>query len=179
MSHDEKPSRQPAMAEPQPTADRPDMPADYGLLAPTAGSGLIPWQRADEQLAAARNYWVSTSRPDGRPHAMPVWGVWLNGTFYFGTGPTSRKARNLAANPAIAVHLESGDDVVILEGTAVKISDRAQLDPADAAYRAKYDVPLAEDPDSALVYGVRPRVAFAWRERDFPGGATRWQFDNE
>ena len=98
-----------------PQAARPDMP-DYGISADA--DGLLPWQHVSEQMAAARNYWIGTVRPDGRPHATPVWGVWVDETFYFGMGPRSVKARNLAANPALVVHLESGDDVVVLEGVA-------------------------------------------------------------
>jgi hypothetical protein len=153
------------------------MPTGYGLLAPEAGSGLMPWSRVEEQLVAARNYWVATTYPDGRPHVMPVWGVWFEGAFYFGTDPHSRKGRNLAANPAIMIHLESGDDVVILEGMAEEIRDLTQLEPVFAAYEAKYHINLAgEAGGGGPMYALRPQKAFAWLETDFPGGATRWQF---
>src|SRR5712692_1387743 len=101
-----------------PKASRPMMPGSYGMAEATGGSGLLPWGPAEARLGAAHNYWLSTTRPDGRPHAMPVWGVWRDGVLYVGTDRGSRKARNLAANPACVVHLESGDDVVILEGVA-------------------------------------------------------------
>jgi len=52
-----------------------------------------------------------------------VWGVWLDDIFYFSTG--SLAEQNLATNPAITVHLESGSEVVIIEGTAEPISDAA------------------------------------------------------
>ena len=75
----------------------------------------FPWSRAEEVLASARNYWIGTSGPDGRPHAAPVWAVWLNGLLYFSTGRESRKGRNIAANPAVAVHIEGkAGEVVIL-----------------------------------------------------------------
>ncbi|HSN73709.1 MAG TPA: pyridoxamine 5'-phosphate oxidase family protein, partial [Anaerolineae bacterium] len=95
---------------PQPLAQRPAM-QDYGIS--DEPDGLLPWSFASQRMAAARNYWIGSSRPDGRPHAAPVWGVWLDDVFYFGTVPGSVKARNLAANPALVVHLESGDEVVI------------------------------------------------------------------
>jgi hypothetical protein len=60
--------------------------------------------------------WLGTTRPDDRPHVMPVWGVWIDDIVYFGTAPDSVKALNLASNPAAVVHLESGNDVVIVEG---------------------------------------------------------------
>jgi len=59
---------------------------------------------------------------DGLPHAVPVWGVWVDGALYFGTDRRSRKARNLATNQGAVVHLESGDDAVILEGFAEEIT---------------------------------------------------------
>jgi PPOX class probable F420-dependent enzyme len=133
-------------------------------------------------MSAARNYWVGTTRPDGRPHATPVWGVWVDETFYFGTGERSRKGRNLAAYPHLVVHLESGDDVVILEGVAEVITDP---DPdlsariADA-YASKYlDPETGEEfrPGSAEgMFSVCPRVVFAWLENDFPRTASRWFF---
>jgi len=64
--------------------------------------------------------WIATTRPDGQPHSRPVWGVWLDITFYFSTG--SLATQNLAAQSAITVHLESGNEVVIIEGTAQQVT---------------------------------------------------------
>ena len=151
------------------------MPAGYGILDPTSGSGLLPWSRVSERMAGARNYWIGTTRPDGRPHAAPVWGVWLDETFYVGTERLSRKARNLAADPRLVVHLESGDDVVILAGVAEAVTDAAPLTRYADAYDAKYQ--FRPDPsDGGPTYALRPRVAYAWLESDFVGGATRWPF---
>jgi general stress protein 26 len=105
---------------------------------------------------------------------MPVWGLWWDGTFYFSSDPSSRKARNLAANPEVVVHLESGDDAVILEGAAERVTDAAVLAEFADRYEAKYQFrPDTSDPEFAF-YRVRPRVAFAWLEADFPNTATRW-----
>src|SRR3712207_2502017 len=152
-----------------PRTDRPDMEG-YGIT--TDREGMLAWSWASEQLAAARNYWVSTTRPDGRPHAAPVWGVWLDETFYFGTGSTSRKGRNLARNPAVVVHLESGDESVILEGVAEPVTDPSLLQRYADAYEAKYQFrPDTSNPEGT--FRLRARVAFGWRERDFPTSATR------
>ena len=156
--------------EKQLAADRPAMPASYGLKSLESG-GLMSWGYVEKRLTESKSYWVSTTKPDGRPHAMPVWGLWLLGRFYFGTDPTSRKGRNLAANPAIIVHLESGDDVVIVEGVAENVGDELLRTQLRAAYQAKYDVDAAPD------YGVRPQVILAWLEADFPGTATRFRFE--
>src|SRR4051812_9693775 len=104
------------MPDPAPPPERPGLVAGNGIDQPA--EGLLPWSFVDERRATAHNYWVVTSSAAGRPHAAPVWGLWLDGRFYFSTDPASRKGRNLAANPALVVHLESGDDAVILEGTA-------------------------------------------------------------
>ncbi len=95
------------------------MPEGYGV--PDTDEGVLDWSWAVARLESALNYWFATTRPDGRPHAMPAWAVWLDGTLYFEGSPLTRRARNIAANPAVVVHLESGDDVVILEGEAREV----------------------------------------------------------
>jgi len=156
------------------TVGLPHVPPLYGLKSPHK---FLPFTHAQERLIKSRNYWVCTARRDGRPHSIPVWGFWIDGGLYFGTARSSRKACNLAHNPAISIHLESGDDVVILEGSAeeVDLSDKPTLKKLDAASRAKYKMPLMVIPES-VVFCVRPRVVLAWTESDFPNSATRWQF---
>jgi hypothetical protein len=156
-------------------AGLPNIAPMYGLK---PREKYLPFSHAEERLTKSRNYWICTSRPDGRPHSIPVWGFWLQGAFYFGTARASRKARNLAHNAAVSIHLDSGDDVVILEGTAVEVdlSNKAALQPLDAASRAKYRMPLMVTPETVL-YSVRPRVVLAWTENNFPNNATRWEFD--
>jgi general stress protein 26 len=164
------------------------MPDGYGV--PTGEEGMLPWSHASERLVRARNYWIGTTQPDGQPHAMPVWGVWVNETLYFGMDPRTRTARNLAANPALVVHLESGDDVVILKGTAEVVTNAALLARIGKFFAAKYEggEEPGEEPGGAEgdaggaegdaggggMYAVRPRVAYAWSQ--FPGNATRWRF---
>ncbi len=160
----------------KPKTGRPDMPRSYGLKGPRSGSGLMPWSQASVQLAQARNYWVCTVRADGRPHAMPVWGVWLEDQLFFSTSRASQKGRNLARDPRVVVHLESGDEVVILEGMAEEVMDEGQLTRFAEAYDAKYHFrPDIQDQEN-VTYAVRAQAAFGWLEKDFPGGATRWKF---
>ena len=94
---------------------------------------FLPWSHAEERLIKSRSYWICTTRPDGRPHSIPVWGMLVDGAFYFGTGRETRKAKNIAKNREVSVHLESGDDVVILEGKAV------EADVSEKKLRAKLD----------------------------------------
>ena len=160
----------------KPKSDRPSMPADYGIQGPKSGSGLGSWDETIPKLAEARNYWIGTTRPNGHAHAMPVWGLWLRGRFLFSTGRSSRKALNLAHEPYLVVHLESGDDVVILEGVAQEVSDPQLLAEFVEAYDQKYAVRPDPNDVNNIYYSVSPQVAFAWTESDFPGGATRWKF---
>src|ERR1700694_3047473 len=155
-------------------AGLPQVPALYGLK-PRAK--YLPFRHAEDRLARSRNYWICTSRADCRPHSTPVWGFWIDGALYFVTSRAPRKARTLAQNPAVSVHLDSGDDVVILEGTVVEVSanERATLKKLDAASRAKYKMPLTTIPGETVLYRVRPCVVLAWTEKELPTNATRWQ----
>jgi hypothetical protein len=150
---------------------RPDIPG-YGIR--PDGEGILPWSFVDERMANARNYWVATTRPDGRPHAMPLSGVWIDGSFCFGTGPGSRKARNLAENPHLVVHSESGDEVVILEAVAELVADPVSL---DGAFRVKYGIETGDVDD--VWYALRPVVAFAWVKSNYHKTATRWRFGGD
>ena len=152
----------------------------YGISNANEGEGLLPWEWAAERLSVSHNYLVATTRPDGRPHVMPVWGLWLDDAFYFSTGRQSRKARNLSANSRCVVSTDRLDEAVILEGVAEEIADRASLKPFYEAYKEKYDWDLVEMGfDKEPVYVVRPRVIFGVRERDFTNSATRWTINDK
>lgn len=146
------------------------MPESYGV--PEDPRGALAWEDVGRLLSGARNYWLSTVRPDGRPHAVPVWGVWVDGAFHFGGGRTTRKAKNIAENPYVVAHSESGDEVVILEGVAEEVTDPALQERLDDAYETKYGIR-----HGTPVWALRPRVAHAWTA--FPKDATRWKFDDE
>lgn len=157
---------------PAPKPSRMTSPG-YGFENAGAPSGeRFPWSRVEEVLASARNYWIGTSGPDGRPHAAPVWAVWLDGLLYFSTGNESRKARNLAVNPAVSVHVEGKQgEIVIVEGTAEATSDAGVLRPAWDAYNEKYNWKVEGYP----FYVVRPRFAYSFEE-NLGDTATRWTF---
>ena len=137
---------------------------------------MLRWEEVERRLVEARNYWVATTRADGRPHVMPVWGLWLEGAWLFSTDAASVKGRNLARDSRPAVHLESGDDVVVLEGRAQAVTQRALLTRFAAAYEEKYNVRPETDNPAAPVFALRPSAALAWRERGFPSTATCWTF---
>jgi general stress protein 26 len=168
----------------EPTPSRPHLPRGYGIERATGAPGeRLPWNRVSEWLTAARHYWVCTTRPDGRPHAKPVWGVWLEDRLLFSTHPKTITARNLKAQSALVVHLESGDQVVIVEGKAERLDARPLLERFGEAYEAKYDWPLSRDdldpgnPDAAF-YAVRPRVVLSWGTATEIGETiTRWSLE--
>jgi nitroimidazol reductase NimA-like FMN-containing flavoprotein (pyridoxamine 5'-phosphate oxidase superfamily) len=137
--------------------------------------GILSWTAAANRLARSHNYWLVTTRPDGRPHAMPIWGLWLGDRFYFSSGRLSRKTRNLAANPRCIVCTERADEAVIVEGTAVRVADAAVLASLARPYQRKYR-PWTLDPALGPIYEVLPRVVFGVFERTFPRSATRWTF---
>ncbi|MBV8713807.1 MAG: pyridoxamine 5'-phosphate oxidase family protein [Chloroflexi bacterium] len=163
----------------EPIRSRPILPDGYGV--PEVDEGMVEWSWAVEQLTNARNYWFSTTRPDGRPHAMPAWAVWVDDALYFDGSPETRRGRNLAKNPAISVHLESGDNVVILEGEALEAgkpsADLAQRLVAafEAKYAASHDYhPESTSWDEGGLWRLQPKRAFGWTS--FPTSLTRWKF---
>lgn len=167
---------EPTQGQVEPTPGRPRIAPGYGIEREMTPE-MLPWSVVVGWLTVARNYWVVTAHPDGRPHAAPVWGVWLDDGFYFATDRASRKGRNLAANRELVVHLESGDDVTILEGAAEEVTEKESVGRFVDVYNAKYQIEPAQDDPTAVIYALRPRVAYAWRERDFPRSATRWTFE--
>jgi hypothetical protein len=159
------------------TPDRPDMPG-YGIA--TDNEGMLEWPWLSDAMRSARNYWIITVRPDHIPHATPVWGLWIDEVFYFSCGKKSQKARNIAANPSVVVHLESGDEVVIIEGELEMVTGSEVFTRLSKEYKVKYDFdPFGENggqPNDPF-YALKVRKAYAWREKDFPESATRWKFE--
>jgi hypothetical protein len=158
-----------------PRATRPESPEGYWRARP------IPWRWAQRKLADARNYWIVTVSPGGKPHARPVWGVLIDDVIYFDTG--SRIGSHLSAKPEVTVHLESGDEVVIVEGMAERVSDDARISAFLSAYNVKYEAGLTSLPGA--LFAVHPKVAFGWVSDPtfhdagaiFGSTGTRWEFE--
>jgi nitroimidazol reductase NimA-like FMN-containing flavoprotein (pyridoxamine 5'-phosphate oxidase superfamily) len=148
-----------------------------------------PWPEAREQLANAQIYWLSTVRPDGRPHVTPLAAVFDNNALHFCTGPTERKALNLEQNRHVVVttgcnSIDEGTDIVI-EGEAEPVTDEARLQELADAWVSKYGEIFrftvedgafhSDDGGRALVFGVKPRKGFAFGKGD-AFSQTRWWF---
>jgi hypothetical protein len=163
--------------KPGPKPSRPHIPG-YGL--PETKKGLLPWKWAEQRLRKSHNYWITTVKPDGSPHTMVVWGLWLDGAFLFSTGRQSRKARNLAENPRCVVCTEGADEAVIVEGVAEIVDVPARREFLKK-YKPKYNFDMAGMEKDILsmkepIFAVRPQVVFGLSEEKFQGSATRWKF---
>jgi len=160
------------MTKRAPKASRPLM-RGYGL--PEHSKGLLPWKWAEQRLAKSHNYWITTVRPDGRPHTMVVWGLWLANIFCFSTGRDSQKSRNLEANPNCVVCNDLAHEAVIVEGSAREVREAALRKRFFRLYERKYDFdmsPYKQEP----IWAVRPLKVFGLDEKLTLNRATRWRF---
>ena len=164
----------------------------YGNASATAP----PWDEIERLLFDAQLYWIITVRRDGRPHAVPLVGVWQDGAFAFCTGPEEQKQRNLDANQQVAVTTGNtgaggwkvGKDIVA-EGTALRVTAAEALQTLAEAWFAKYGedwkfgvrgaefVELSNSGGStaggAWVYQVRPSKVIAFGDDH---GQTTYRF---
>jgi hypothetical protein len=163
----------------EPKRSRPHWPD--ALQDPSdATTGLKPWPWALERLEKSHNYWISTTRPGGRPHLMLIWGIWWQDAFWFSTGARTRKARNIAADPHCVIGTEKADEAVILEGIVEEIKDRSIWKQLAQIYNSKYggDVEPLLLASGGSVFRLQPQVAFAQDEHaeNFAESVTRWLF---
>jgi len=160
---------------------RPEMPDGYGVV---ESGPIMEWDIVEGRLVASVNYWLSTTRPDGRPHVVPRWGVWVDQRFFYDGSPMTRHAKNLAGNPHCALHLEDGTAVTIVEGIAsvpdsvagelgVRLSDEYKRKYAAIGYAPEPDAWSEEGAGGLHV--LTPRSAIAWSQ--FPTDLTRFEFD--
>lgn len=167
------------MREPQ-----AELHPDYSSEGATAPA----WSHAETLLSAAELFWISTVRPDGRPHVTPLPAVWEGGALHFCTGPEERKARNLALNPHVVLTTgtntwNKGYDLVV-EGDAERVTDDGRLRELAGAWEDKYgsfwhfevrEGYFHHGPGRALVFAVAPRTVFGFAKGE-PFGQTRWRF---
>lgn len=165
--------------------DRPVVPDGYGV--PDGDEGLQDWALAEGKLARADTVWLATTRPDGAPHVVPRWGVWLDNQFFYDGAPTTRHVRNLVADGAgsapTVLHLESGTDVVIVNGSSGPTTPPTTWLAVQlvAAFHAKYKsqgyAPALDAWSGGAAGGLCrfvPSDALAWAS--FPTDMTRWRF---
>jgi PPOX class probable F420-dependent enzyme len=149
----------------------------YGIVGPDEGRGLLPWSWAEERLTGARNYWVATAWPDGRPHVMPVWAVWDDAALWFSSAGGSRKVRNLRGDPRCVVTTDAAMQPVVVEGVAAIVSDPPVLARVIELVNAKYGTSLEVsflDPAVNATVRVDPVRAFGLDDDAFSETPTRW-----
>ena len=145
------------------------------------------WAEARERLEQAEVYWLSTARPNGRLHVTPLVAVWLDGALYFATGPSERKARNLAHNSCCVIttgrNVLEGLDLVV-EGDAEVVSDEAGPRRVADRYASKYEPPFNFTVRDGAFYGeggaavvcrVAPTKVFGFGKGE-SFSQTRWRF---
>ena len=161
-----------------PRATRPHIPG-YGV--PKSKKGLLPWKWAEDRLNKTREYWIATTRPDGRPHVMVVWALWMNGCIYFSTGASTVKARNLAQNPHCTMCADNAAEAVIVEGVVETERDVDTIRKYVPLYEKKYKFKLGEMGENLIalkdpLFSLRPTTVFGFWEKKFSTSATRWIF---
>lgn len=164
-----------------PSRDRPEMPDGYGV--PETDEGLLEWSAVEGRLVAATHYWLATTRPDGRPHVVPRWGVWVDGRFWYDGAVDTIHVRNLTTNPACVLHLEDGRRAVVVEGRS-EAADPPGLEfgaRLASAFSAKYaelgyepEPGSWQGPDAGGLRILSPLKAMAWF--NFPTDVTRFRF---
>lgn len=162
------------------SADRPVMPDGYGV--PTTSDGLLAWSDVEARLVVSPQYWMATTRPDGRPHVVPRWGVWVDDRLWYEGAPTTVHVRNLGHNPACTLHLEDGWRAVIVDGTSrpasppgPSLGSRLASAFADKYAERGYEPgpDSWEGPDAGGLTVFTPVQAMAWF--DFPNDVTRFR----
>jgi hypothetical protein len=142
--------------------------------------GGFEWKEAADRLGTARICWVHTTGPSGAPNATPVWGVELLEVLYFYTHSRTVKARNVERNPLVAVHLESGSDVLIVNGRFLYLGHPSQHPDVVELFEKKYDGPEerpflpTSDPIFDVLYCLEPRRAVTWTLPDSEASTRRW-----
>jgi hypothetical protein len=161
-----------------------------GADTPAGSSQPIAWETAIERFVKGGWFWLSTVRPDGTPHAVPVFAAWAGDSFFVASNPTKRKARNLDANPRCVLTHDAGDLHLIVEGEAHRVRDGKGLERATAAFASVYDWPATVSGDMLdapygaptsggapfNVYEIRPTRGFGFPTDGESFTPTRWRF---
>ena len=154
----------------EPRTEQMSIPAIYG-----SPSELLDWQTVQAKLIGAKQYWLATVRPDGRPHVVPLDGLWRNDRWYFGGSPETVKHANLQAEPRVALHLPDAQAAVIVEGRCeVVIPSQAEAEALADASKQKYGYGVPAEVYRTGVWELTPTKVLAWS--DLTVDPTRFLF---
>lgn len=163
---------------PEPKVSRPAFPKGYA----DKPVSYLTWDWVVAQLTESKHYWLCSVRPDGRPHVVPRWCVYLDGKIYYDGSPETRHARNIDKNPHVSLHLESGSEAIILEGTAAPAGKPSpelgrKLSQAYKKYKEMGYAPEPDSWDEGGLYVFIPRQCIAWS--NFTENPTKFTFEGE
>ena len=154
------------------------------------GATATDWGEGRRHIDEAEVFWLSTVRPDGRPHVTPLLAVWHDYAMYFCTGPDERKAKNLKQNrQCILTTGQNGLDGldVVVEGHTVEVRDGAELEQVANTYESKYGAHFTAPEGTwfglsdairagkVLVYRVTPTTILGFAKGE-QFSQTRWRF---
>jgi hypothetical protein len=162
----------------KPIPHRPRIPDGYGRTRSDTPPGtLLAWPTVEEWLLNARTYWLTTTCPDGRPHAVPLWGVWIGGALGFSTGAETATARNLATNTSALAHPGNGDQVAIIEGTVEGFPKGPTLTDFAEQYERKYNWAFDPDTPPGPIFRLVADRVLSWdADADLVQTMARWEF---
>ncbi len=161
-----------------PKVTRPKFPIGYV----DRPDSFIKWEWVAKRLTESKHYWLCSIRPDGRPHVVPRWCVFVEGKIYYDGSPETRHAQNIEGNPNVSVHLESGSEAVILEGIA-RPAGKPSLElgkKLSQAYRKYKEMGYSPKPnawDEGGLFVFTPRQCIAWS--NFTKDPTKFVFEGE
>src|SRR3954468_3773192 len=161
-------------------------PVDWNTIVERLEDGSPPAPDAHN----ARTTWLTTINDDGSPHVTPVGALWLDDAFWFQTGATTKKARNLARDPRCSIAVSIRDADVVVEGDAVQVTEPgavaraakawadqgwpAEPDASGTGITAPFNAP-SQGPPPWGVYRIEARSATVVMGTE-PGGLTRFRF---
>ena len=158
------------MARAPSTVEQMQLPAEYG-----APSRLLEWTAIEARLRDAAHYWIATVRADGRPHTVPVDGLWIDATLWFGGSTGAVKHRNLMTNTQAAVHLPDAERPVVVEGACQwRTPSDAEAADLTRASTDKYGYSPPMEVYQAGVWQLRPERILAWT--NLTADATRFSW---
>lgn len=160
-----------------PKISRPTLPKGYA----DNPASYVDWEWVAEQMTVSENYWLSSTRPDGRPHVVPRWGAFIDNKLFYDGSPETLHSRNIMKNHHVSLHLEDGYKVVIMEGTskpAGKPSPEFAKQLSVAITKKYADQGYSPEPtqwDEGGLYVFTPRQCLAWTS--FYENPTKFVFE--
>ena len=152
-------------------AEQLTLPSSYG-----SPDRLLEWASVERRLVASSHYWLATVRRNGAPHVVPVDGLWLDGSCYFGGDPATVHIRNLRRDGRATLNLEDGEAAVIVEGKAAWVTpSKAVARRLAAAVKAKYGYVQSAASYQGGVWRLQPVKVLAWTTLYVD--ATRFRFE--